>query len=72
VCFAVFGDEETFLVFGCFELMAELLNLLVEVMQFGFEMLLLLFENFCMLLLSLPRCEPVTRVRESQQGETEE
>jgi hypothetical protein len=72
VCFAVFGDEESFLVFGCFELMTELLDLLVEVMEFGFEVLLFLFENFCMLLLSLTRCEPVTRVRKLRSGEAEE
>jgi hypothetical protein len=63
VCFAVFGDEEPFLVFGCFELMTELLDLLVEVMEFGFEMLLLLFENLCVLLLSLTGCEAVICVR---------
>jgi hypothetical protein len=52
--------------------MTKLLNLLVEIVKFGFEVLLLLFENLCMLLLSLTGGEPVTRVRKLQQGETEE
>ncbi|KAH0294745.1 hypothetical protein KCU62_g112, partial [Aureobasidium sp. EXF-3399] len=62
VRFAVFGDEELFLVFGCLQLVSELLDLLVKGVEFGLEMLLLLLEDFRMLLLSLARCESVVRV----------
>lgn len=68
VRFAVFGDEELFLVFGCLQLMSELLDLLVKGVEFGLEVLLLLFEDFCMLLLSLTRCESVGRVSKLSKG----
>jgi hypothetical protein len=67
VCFAVLGDEELLLIFGRVQLMAELVNLLVERNKFGLEMLLLLLEDFSMLLLSLAGCEPMVKVNISHQ-----
>lgn len=63
--FVVFGDEELLLVFGRFQLVTELLNLLMEGMEFGLEVLLLLLEDLCMFLLSLTRCESMISVRKT-------
>jgi hypothetical protein len=43
--------------------MAELVNLLVERNKFGLEVLLLLLEDLCMLLLSLAGRESMMKVR---------